>query len=93
MLIPETPFLLQRFIDAPVKLGRNLRIQSRYWKRFSVEDGIEDDGGAWTREGLRARRHFVQKQAEGKEIRAAVDFFSARLLRGHVCDGAEGRSR
>ena len=34
--------------------------------------------------------HLVQHRAEGKQIGAAVEFFSADLFGAHVRDGADG---
>ena len=44
-------------------------------------------------EGQRARGHFVQHDTERKQIAARVERLAARLLRRHVGDGAQRRSR
>ena len=41
------------------------------------------------RKGKHARGHFVEDDAEGKQIAARVHFFAADLFRGHVGDGTE----
>src|ERR1700694_4899999 len=37
--------------------------------------------------------HLVQHGTQGEQIAARVELFTSRLLRRHVCDGADGCSR
>ena len=50
---------------------------------------MKNDCGSIARKGLRARRGFVEYDAEGKEIRAVIQVFAARLFGRHVGDGAK----
>ena len=47
------------------------------------------DGGSFSAEGQNAGGHFVEHDAEGKKIGAAVEFFAAQLLGRHVGHGAD----
>ena len=55
----------------------------------AIEDGFEDQSAGVAAEWKRARRHFVEDDAEGKEVAAGIDFFAAHLFGRHVGDGAE----
>ena len=54
-----------------------------------MQNGFEDDAAGVSTKGKRARRHFVEDDAEGKEIAASVEIFAADLFGRHVGDGAE----
>ena len=84
-LIAQCAVLLQCFSDQACKLRRNT-IQPR---GLTVQDGVEDHGSGGAGERLRAGRHLIQRDAEGKQIRARVHRLAASLLRGHVSHGAE----
>ena len=55
----------------------------------AVQDGFEDDAAGVAAKRERPRRHFVEDDAEGKEVAASVEIFAADLLGRHVGDGAE----
>ena len=46
-----------------------------------MEDGVEHDAGAVSRKGPSSRRHFVEHDAEGEQVRARVDGLSFNLFR------------
>ena len=89
-LIARAAAFLHGGFDDLAELGRNVRVQARRGGWSAIQNGIKDDGGGVAGEGLAARGHFVENDAEGKEISAQIEFFAASLFGGHVGNGAEG---
>jgi len=49
-----------------------------------MQDGVEDRGGSIALERKGARRHFVQEDPEGKEVRARIQLLAEGLFRRHI---------
>ena len=88
-LVTQVAVFLQGFVDDVFKLGRQIWIQPNRRYGSTVEDRFEDERRRLTSEGENARHHFVQHYAEGKQVRARVEFFSLRLFGRHVGDRAQ----
>ena len=56
---------------------------------LAIENGFGDDRGGFSAEGEDAGGHFVEHDAEGEKIGAAVEFLAAQLLGRHVGHGAD----
>ena len=54
----------------------------------AIQDAIEDDAGSIAAKWQDSCRHFVQDNAEGKQIGARVEFPATDLLGRHIRDGA-----
>ncbi len=93
VLVAHVPILLQRLVDDLFQLGRKVGIQPHCGNWVAFENRVEDDRGTIAPEGQCAGCHLVQHSAERKQIAARIQFFRARLLRRHVGDGAERRTR
>src|SRR5208282_6771362 len=52
-----------------------------------------NDGGRVTAERHRAGGHLIEHGAKAEQVRTGVEILAARLLRRHVGDGTDGRSR
>ena len=57
-----------------------------------VEDGVEHGSRGCALKGQRPGGHFVEHNAKGEEIGAAVEFFAEGLFWRHVGDGAQSRA-
>src|SRR5581483_3490658 len=89
-LIAKIAIFLQSLIDDSFQLGRQIGIEAN-WSGWSlVKDGIEDccRGGSLERQA--SGSHFVEHNAERKQIRARVKVFAQRLFRAHIGDRSEG---
>ncbi len=89
-LIAQVAVLFQRPIENALELRRQVRIELAGRNRIPVENAFKDDRRRIAVEGRPAGGHLVECGAKGKEVRAAVEFFSPRLLGRHVGDGSEG---
>ena len=69
--------------------GGKIGIEANGRYGSAVQDGFEDDAAGVSAKGKRARRHFVEDDAEGEEVAASVEIFAADLFGRHVGDGAE----
>src|ERR1700739_1673316 len=65
-------------------------IETHGRRRRAIQNGFEDDAGAFAAKRQRAGGHFIQDHAERKKIGASVERFGADLLRRHVGNRAEG---
>src|SRR5215472_16740946 len=84
MLIAQVTVLLETLEDDLFQLGRNFWIDLAGRVRLLVEDGSEDRRAGIARECQPACGHLVKYAAETEEVSASIQFFPARLLRGHV---------
>ena len=73
-----------------VELGRNFWIETARQFRRLIQNRVEDQRRRFSGERLVARRHFVEHDAERKQIASRVDLVAARLFRRHVRHGADG---
>ena len=92
VLIAQLAILLERLVDDVLQLGGQRRVEPRRGHRRLAENPFEDHRRGRAGKWLRASRHLVQHDAERKEIGARVEVESARLLRRHVRDRADGRA-
>ena len=82
--MPQVAVLFER--------GRDERLETRRYQRVdvadrlgrAVEDRVEDNRLRAPTEGLGPGRHFVEHDAEGKEVGAGVHLLATRLLGRHV---------
>ena len=65
-------------------------IQFDWRGRNFIQNRVEDDRRRVSGKGLTSSGHFVEDDAERKNIRAQIEFFAAGLLGRHVRDGAHG---
>src|SRR5262249_22246706 len=79
-LTAQIAILLQSFSDDPFQLTGRLRIVFRQGRRRFVENLMKDDRGSIAGEGLLARGHFVEYNAERKKIGARVEFLAPGLF-------------
>ena len=91
-LVTQVAVFLQGFVDDVFKLGRQIWIQPNRRHGSAVEDRFKDERRRLTSEREDAGHHFVQHYAEGKQVRAGIEFFSLRLFGRHIGDRAQGRT-
>ena len=92
-LVAQVAVFFQSLPDNLLELRRQRGIQLRRWSRIEFKNGVEDHGGSGAGKRKASGRHLVDHDAKGKQIGARIEFFPARLLRRHVGDGPDGRSR
>ena len=73
--------------------GRQVRPQLRRGRCRMVQDGDEGQRHRVALERRPRRGHLIEQHAEGKQVRAHVEIFAARLLRRHVRHRAHGGAR
>ena len=78
------------FIDQFLEFVRRVGIEADGRGGSTVEDAVENDAAGVPAEWERAGGHFVEDDAERKEVGTCVQFPAADLLGGHVGDGADG---
>ena len=88
-LVAQLPVFFQQLGGDPAQVRNQFRIYPRSRQRRAVEDGFEYHRRSAAAKGEPSGRHFIEHGAQGKKIAAAVQFFSAGLLRGHVSHGAQ----
>ena len=57
-----------------------------------IQYAVEDNARGIAAKRQSPRRHFVQDDAEGKQIRARIEFPAAHLLRRHISHRAQRRA-
>src|SRR5208283_3490291 len=67
-----------------IQTGVNGRIQLARRNGFFIHDFVDDSGDALAGEGLFAGEHFVEDDAERKNVGAAIDGAALDLFRRHV---------
>ncbi len=93
VLIAEVAILLQSFVDNFFELGRQVRIQADGRNWGAIQNSFGDDAGAFAAEGQYTGGHFIEHDAEGKNVGACVEFLGADLFGRHVGNGAENGAR
>ena len=74
--------------------GGHVRIQAHGRNGSAVQNRLRRSSPRYLpRKGKAAGRHFVQHDTEGEKVGARVQFFAPHLLRRHVGDRAQRRSR
>src|SRR5580700_2435198 len=71
-LVAEIAVLLQRLVDDVFQLGWHVGIQPQRWRRYRIQNGFEDESGAFPTERQPACSHLVQHCAKGEQIRSRV---------------------
>ncbi len=92
-LVPRFSILLQTPVHHVDQRRRNIRAQRFQWRRWLAPDGMDLTFAGFACKRAFARKHFVDDDADGPEVRACVRGFTARLLRTHIRDGSGGRAR
>ena len=99
-LVAQVAVLLERRVDDPLELRRQLRVERDGRDRRAVQDRVEDDGRRAAGERLAARRHLVEHGAAGEDVgarrraprRAPARATCTRRCRS-PCRGSSGASR
>ena len=84
MLVAQVPIFLERLVDDPFEFRRHGGIEPHRSDRRAIQNLIENLRRAASRKALLPGDHFVQHQAERKNVRPPVEVFRARLLGRHV---------
>ena len=63
----------------------------RHWS--TIEDSLGDQAGTFAAKRQRSSRHFVEDDAEGKDVGPRIERFGADLLRRHVSNRANSGAR
>ena len=82
--------LLEQLVEDLLEGQGQLGIGLAGRPRRAVQNAVEDDRGGGAGERKLARGHLVEHDAQRKKVGTVVEFFAARLLQGHICDGAHG---
>ena len=91
VLVTQIAIFFQRLVDDVFELRWQVRIQPDRRDRRAIENRLEDQRRSVAAKWKLTGGHLVQHDAEGKQIRTRIEFFSLRLLRRHVGDGAQRR--
>ncbi len=83
------PVLGQAGTHQPIERRRCQRLSGHDRLRLVLQDGADEAGLARRCEGALSRRHLVQHQRQGPDVRADVRFLPLDLLGGHVRQRAE----
>ena len=83
-LIAHLAVLLDRLVDDPLELDRQLGVQTRRGDRDAIQYGIVNDAGRVPAERQPARGHFVENGAKAEQVGPRVKFFAAHLLGRHI---------
>src|SRR5580698_4570208 len=73
VLVTKIAVVFESFVDDAFELGREIGIEARRRSGLTIEDGVEDVGGAFAAEGKLAGGHFVEDGAEREKIGAGVE--------------------
>ena len=84
MLVTKLGIFLDCLRDDFFELRWQVRIHARCRRRFTLENRIENYARGVSGESLAPSGHFVQYQAERKQVRAPIQFFAAHLFGRHV---------
>ena len=93
VLIAQIAVFLQSLVDDLFQLRWGVRIQPHDGRGNRVQNGFEDDARAFPTEWQRTRSRLVQHCAKGEQIRSGVQFLGTDLLRRHVGNRSQRRSR
>ena len=85
--------LFQGVADRILQLQRQLGVEGSQGRRGVVENPVKGDRSGRAGEGMLSSRKLIQHHAQRENIAARIQGFAPRLFRGHVSDGADGRSR
>ena len=77
--------------DDSIERGRRHRLDRRDWIRLFLHDVRDQRRPARAGEGLPARRHFVEHDTEGEDVRARIGFVPFELFGRHVLERPEDR--
>ena len=91
--VPILGILRETPLDHPPQARRGLRRRRRYRLRLRLDDRRESLCRSRTLERAPARHQLVEDRSEGELIRPEIRRLPARLLRRHVPDRAQNRSR
>src|SRR6266404_914925 len=80
-LVTETQIFFQGAANDAFEIGRHVGIYFAGRPGIAIQDGVEEQSGAFGAKGQRSSGHFVQNNAEGEEVSTSVQFFGAYLLR------------
>src|SRR6201984_2048965 len=79
-LVAQARIFFEGLGDDAVELLRQRRIQTRGRNRLALENRSKNYASGVSGKCLAAGGHFVEDEAKGKKIGAAIEFFSARLF-------------
>lgn len=89
MLVAETAIFFEALVDDVLELMGKIRIDLSDGDGVVFEDAAENDTRALAGEWEMAGGHFVENDAERKEVGARVELLGANLFGGHIGDSAE----
>ena len=84
MLIAQVAVLLDSLLDDLFQLGRNFGTQLARRSGSAIQNGVTDLRRRLALECLLPRRHFIQYQAEGEQVRPRIQLLTPHLFRRHV---------
>src|SRR5262249_3819851 len=91
-LVAQTGIVFERLGDGAIEVGGERSMEARGGNGFALEDRGKNYAGGVAGESLAAGGHFVEDEAERKEISAGVERLAANLFGRHVGDGAESHA-
>ena len=89
VLVAQIPIFFEALVDDPFQFRRHVGIQAHGRHRRAVENRIENGPRAVPSKWPRARRHFIEHDAEREQIGAGVQRRRPDLLGRHVRHGPE----
>src|SRR5882762_7452286 len=93
MLVANVAIFLQRLGDDVIEITRSCGIQTDRRNGLAIEESIENLGRSRATERHKPGRHLVEHGAKRKQVGAAVQLLSARLLRRHIRDSSDAGAR
>src|SRR5216684_5388932 len=89
MLVAKVAVFLQGLVDDFLKLWRHLWIEAHGSNGRAIEDGIENQAGAFAAKWQGTSGHLVKNHPERKKVGSRIKRLGPDLFWGHVGDRAE----
>ena len=92
-LVAQLAIFFEGFVDNLFELRRQLWIQPHRCHRYAVEDRFRKHAQSVAPKGQNPTHHFIEHDAKRKQVGTSIQILTPHLLRRHVCQGADRRSR
>jgi len=93
VLVTQRPVFFQSLVDDVFEFERQIRIEPNWWSGGTIQNCFEDDRRTLATEGQLASGHLIEDGSKREQIGPCIQFSRPRLLRRHISDGAERRTR
>ena len=84
VLVAQVAIFLQRLVDDPFELRRDICIEAHRSRRSTIQDGVENSRRRCAGKRPHAGGHLVQHDSEAEDVCTSIEFFTQRLLGRHV---------